>query len=57
MIKKFSDAEIYGVDTEPIVGGRLGDWMRQLMRNQNEIIEWMRATHPKSADAVIEPDK
>jgi len=38
-MKKFTSEEIVIVDTEPIVGGRMGDWLRQLMKNQNEIIE------------------
>lgn len=39
-MKKFNEAEIYMVNMEPIVGGRLGDWLQQLMKNQNEIIEF-----------------
>jgi hypothetical protein len=47
-VKKFDDSIIYSVMTEPIVGGRMGDWIIQLMKNQNDIIDWIQKTHPVS---------
>lgn len=46
-MKKFEELEIHGVDMEPIVGGRLGDWLRQLMQNQNEIIDFLKEMFPR----------
>lgn len=42
-MKKFDDVVIHSVDYEPIVGGRMADWIVQLMKNQNEIIDFIHA--------------
>lgn len=46
-MKEFTEAEIATVSHEPIVGGRIDEWLQQLMRNQNEIIQKLRDVSDK----------